>query len=87
VQFYNLIDSTINLVDDTRLTAVVPVGATTGKISVTKPCGTTQTATDFTVDTIPPTVHVTSPAWRRDACCRRYLHHQFDADDNDSVSS
>jgi uncharacterized repeat protein (TIGR01451 family) len=37
--------------NNTTLSAVVPGGATTGKISVTAPGGTGQSATDFTIDT------------------------------------
>jgi uncharacterized repeat protein (TIGR01451 family) len=37
--------------NNTTLSAVVPAGVTTGKITVTAPGGTGQSATDFTIDT------------------------------------
>ena len=44
----------------TQITAKVPSGASTGKISVTTPNGTGQSASDFTV-TVPPTITGFSP--------------------------
>src|SRR5207253_91903 len=87
VQFFNGQDSTFNIVDDTRITCTVPAGATTGKISVTNPGGTTQTETDFTVDTMAPTVSITSPAGGETLGAGSTFLIKFDASDNDSVAS
>lgn len=45
----------------TQVTAVVPVGATTGPVTVTTPSGTVTSSVNFTL-TAPPTVVITSPA-------------------------
>lgn len=45
----------------TQITATVPAGATTGKVSVTTPNGSVESASDFTV-TVPPTITGFSPS-------------------------
>ena len=46
---------------NTRITTTVPVGATTGKISVTNAAGTAQTERSFAVSGTGPTIHDLSP--------------------------
>jgi IPT/TIG domain len=46
---FNNTNASFQVLGPTQLRAAVPVGATTGKISVTNPSGTGQSATDFTV--------------------------------------
>jgi hypothetical protein len=46
---------------NTRITTVVPVGATTGMITVTNAAGTAQTERTFTVTGAAPTIHDLSP--------------------------
>ena len=46
---FNGTSATFTVNSDTRITATVPPGATTGKISVTTPAGTAQTERNFTV--------------------------------------
>jgi hypothetical protein len=45
------VSAAFSVVDDTQITATVPAGTTSGKISVTTPGGTAISATDFTVTT------------------------------------
>ena len=54
----NVVSGTV--VSDTQLTAVVPSGATTGKIVVTTSSGSVTSATNFTVDTTNPPPKITS---------------------------
>jgi len=54
VTFNNVAASQFTVVSDTRITATVPSGATTGRIRVTTAGGTATSATDFTVTTPPP---------------------------------
>ncbi|NTU70777.1 MAG: hypothetical protein HGB10_03020 [Coriobacteriia bacterium] len=46
---------------DTQITAVVPAGATTGRIAVTSQSGTRESGTDFTVVSLPGTVYSLLP--------------------------
>ena len=50
---FNGVTATFSTNTATSVTAVVPTGATTGKISVTTPGGTATSTTDFTVTTAP----------------------------------
>jgi hypothetical protein len=54
VTFNNVAASQFTVVSDTRITATVPSGATTGRIRVTTAGGTATSSTDFTVTTPPP---------------------------------
>ncbi len=56
---FNGTSATFTVNSNTRITATVPPGATTGKISVTTPAGTAQTERNFTVNG--PTIHSLSP--------------------------
>jgi IPT/TIG domain len=60
---FNTTSASFQVLGPTQLRAVVPAGATTGKISVTNPSGTGQSATNFTVTggTGAPTVSSFSP--------------------------
>ncbi len=49
VKFNGLPTSSFTVLSDTQITAIVPVGATTGKITVTTPGGTATSASTFTV--------------------------------------
>jgi len=49
VQFNSMNAATFTVMSATQIQAEVPIGATTGKISVTAPGGSVQSATDFTV--------------------------------------
>ena len=49
---FNGVTATFTTSTATSVTAVVPAGATTGKITVTTPGGTATSATDFTVTTV-----------------------------------
>lgn len=51
VSFNGIPATSFVVTNNTTLSAVVPSGATTGKITVTAPGGTGQSATDFTIDT------------------------------------
>lgn len=46
---FNGVNAAFTVSSDTKLTAVVPSGATTGRIAVTNPAGTGVSSTDFTV--------------------------------------
>lgn len=50
---FNGIVAAFTVVDDARITATVPAGATTGPISVTTPGGTATSATSFTISPAP----------------------------------
>jgi hypothetical protein len=52
VKFNNVSATTFAANSATQITATVPTGATTGKISVTTPGGTATSATNFTVSTV-----------------------------------
>jgi hypothetical protein len=49
VTFDGIAAETFTLVSNTKLTAMVPEGATTGTIAITTPAGTAASATSFTV--------------------------------------
>jgi hypothetical protein len=52
---FNGTSAIVFIVDaDSQITVTVPIGATTGKIAITTPIGTGQSATDFTVTAIIP---------------------------------
>ncbi len=51
--------ASFTVVDNTTLSAVVPEGATTGKITVTAPGGTAQSAADFLIDAVDLGITVT----------------------------
>jgi hypothetical protein len=53
VRFNGVAATTFNVHTDSRITAVVPTGATSGKITVTNSAGTATSATDFTVAPTP----------------------------------
>ncbi|RYX85078.1 hypothetical protein EON83_07475 [bacterium] len=53
---FNNVTATIKSKAATQIVAVVPAGATTGRISVTTPTGTTSSTTNFTVTIPPPTI-------------------------------
>jgi len=53
VRFNGVAASTFNVQSDTRITAVVPTGATSGRITVTNSAGTATSGTDFTVAPVP----------------------------------
>lgn len=57
---FNGISATINSVTATTITATVPVGATSGPISLTIGCNTVTSATNFNV-TAPPTISSFTP--------------------------
>ena len=59
VTFNSTAATTFTVVSATQMTAVVPTGATTGKIAVTTPCSTVTSAADFTVTTPPPVPTIT----------------------------
>jgi hypothetical protein len=59
VKFNTTNATTFTVNSPTQITATVPTGATTGKISVTTPIATGTSATDFTVG--PPTISSFSP--------------------------
>ena len=61
VKFNNLAASTFTVNSATQIIANVPVGASTGKISVTTTDGTGESATDFTVLPSPPTISSFTP--------------------------
>src|SRR5205823_5789892 len=69
------------------ITGKVPPGGLTGKISVTNPSGTATSAAEFTVDSIPPTISLTSPKGGEVIAAGSSFTIQFDADDNDALSS
>ena len=46
---FNGVSASFSVASDTRITATVPAGATTGPIAVTGPGGTATSATNFTV--------------------------------------
>ncbi len=57
VKFNGISQPTFTVNSATKITAAVPTGATTGKISVTTPNGTATSATDFTI-TSPPAIYL-----------------------------
>jgi len=62
VKFNGTASPTISVKSATSITAVVPNGATTGKISVTTPAGTGLSAGNFTVTPSAPAITAFSPA-------------------------
>lgn len=56
VTFNGLAAASFNVSSSTRITAVVPTGATTGRIAVTAPTGTGTSTTNFTVTQCAPTI-------------------------------
>lgn len=60
VSFNGKMATTFKVVSDTQITTTVPLGATTGPISVTTPGGLVSSATAFTVP--PPTISSFSPS-------------------------
>ncbi len=60
VSFGGVATTTFTGVSDTQVLATVPIGAATGKIRVTTPAGTGNSATNFTVNTPPPPAPVVS---------------------------
>ena len=59
VSFNGVPATSFVVTNNTTLSAVVPAGATTGKITVTAPGGTGQSATDFSIDAADLSVSVT----------------------------
>ncbi|QUW01564.1 IPT/TIG domain-containing protein [Chloracidobacterium sp. MS 40/45] len=57
---FNGVSATFTVVTSTQITATVPVGATTGSITVTNPAGTATSGTSFVV-ILPPTIASFSP--------------------------
>jgi hypothetical protein len=57
---FNGVSAVFNIVNSETITATVPVGATTGPISVTGPGGTATSSTNFVV-ILPPTISSFSP--------------------------
>lgn len=53
VTFTDGVDADYEVVSDTEITLSVPVGAATGAIAVTVPCGVLTSSTDFTVSAAP----------------------------------
>jgi len=64
VRFNGVAATTFSVASDTEIWANVPVGASTGRISITSPLGTAQSSTDFVV-IIPgaPTITSFTPAY------------------------
>ncbi|WP_201979721.1 IPT/TIG domain-containing protein [Hymenobacter rubidus] len=60
--YFNNSSATFSGVTSTGLTAVVPAGATTGRITVYTPAGSYTTTTDFTVLSLTPTITSFTPA-------------------------
>jgi streptogramin lyase len=54
---FNGVTATFTVNSDAKITATVPIGASTGPIAVTAPGGTATSATNFVVQTGGPTVH------------------------------
>jgi len=61
VKFNGTVSSSVTPVSATSLKAVVPAGATTGKISIMTPGGTATSAASFTVTTSAPTITSFTP--------------------------
>ena len=59
---FNGKSATFTMNSPTLITATVPAGATTGKITVTTPCGDTLSPADFTVTSLAPSISSFSPA-------------------------
>jgi gliding motility-associated-like protein len=59
---FNGQSATFTINSPTLITATVPAGATTGKITVTNPCGDTLSPSDYTVTALVPTISSFSPA-------------------------
>ncbi len=59
---FNGKSATFTINSPTLITATVPAGATTGKITVTTPCGDTLSPADFTVTALVPTISSFAPA-------------------------
>jgi len=60
VRFNGVDATTFNVGSSSSITATVPAGATTGKITVVAPAGTVVSSSNFTV-TVPPTITSFSP--------------------------
>lgn len=58
---FNGVAATFSFVNDGRVTATVPSGATTGKITLTTPAGTATSSSNFTVTSSGPTISSISP--------------------------
>jgi hypothetical protein len=59
---FNAVSASFSLLDDDRISATVPPGATTGKITVTTAAGSATTSSSFTVTTNAPVIDRVSPS-------------------------
>ena len=65
VQFNGRNATSFNVISPTQITAVVPIGATTGRISITNQWGSTTSAANFTVVAAPTIAGFTPAAGAR----------------------